>query len=180
MAGESLPFGIRDIKVMPVDADGEVGTMVDLPNGQTLSFEESEDFEELRGDDRVVVKRGKGAMVAWELEAGGISLEALVVMNGGELTISGTTPAVVKTYKKKDTDQRPVFRVEGQAIAEAGGDFHTVLYNCKADESLSGEFADGAFFVTSASGSALGDVNNDNAIYDFVQNETAVAIAQPA
>lgn len=179
MAGESLPFGIRDIKVMPIAADGEIGTMVDLPNAQTLTFEEAEDFEELRGDDKVVAKRGKGPTVSWELGAGGLSLEAYTVINGGTLTISGVTPAVKKTYAKSGTDPRPPFRIEGQAMSESGGDVHTVLYSCKADDSLSGEFNDGEFFVTSVSGTAIPDANNDDALYDFIQNETAAAIVQP-
>jgi hypothetical protein len=180
MAGEGLPFGIRDVKLTPRDpADGSLGTFLDLPNMQKLTFEESEDFEELRGDDRIVVKRGKGPSVSWGLEAGGISLEALVVLNGGTLVVSGTTPAVKKTYTKSDTDQRPEFYAEGQAMSESGGDVHTILYRCKMDDSFSGDFADGGFFITSASGSAIGDPDNDGAIYDFVQNQTAAAIVQP-
>lgn len=179
MAGESLPFGMRDIQVTPIATDGTLGTMIDLPNAQTLSFEESEDFEELRGDDKVVAKRGKGPSVSFELAAGGISLEALVVINGGVLTTSGVAPNVVKTYSKKATDQRPKFRAEGQALSESGGDLHTVLYECKVDDSFSGEFSDGGFFVTNASGTAYGSAANADAIYDFVQNEVATAIVQP-
>lgn len=176
---EALPFGLRDVKLTPIAADGTLGTMVDLPNAQTLSFEESEEFTELRGDDKLVTKRGTGPAVSWELAAGGISLEALVVLNGGTLTTSGVAPNTKKTYSKDAYDERPRFRAEGQAMSEAGGDVHTVLYECKMDESFSGEFADGAFFVTSASGTAYPSTDNSDALYDFVQNETATAIVQP-
>lgn len=176
---EALPFGLRDVKLTPIADDGTLGTMVDLPNAQTLSFEESEEFVELRGDDKLVTKRGSGASVGWELAAGGISLEALVVLNGGELTTSGVAPNTKLTYKKAAYDARPLFRAEGQAMSEAGGDVHAVLYECKMDESFSGEFGDGAFFVTSASGTAYPSADNADALYDFVQNETATAIVQP-
>ncbi len=177
---ESLPYGLRDVKIAPLSSAGVPGTRVDLPNSRTFSFEEAEDFEELRGDDKVVATRGKGPSVDWELEAGGISLQAYVVMNGGVLVVSGVAPNITTKYTKKVTDQRPEFFVEGQALSENGGDFHAVLYRCKASEGLSGELSDGEFFLTSASGVALASKQSTTAdvLYDFVQNEgTAVAIA---
>ncbi|MFT8046885.1 hypothetical protein ACMYMB_23080, partial [Salmonella enterica subsp. enterica serovar Enteritidis] len=58
--GTSLPYGLRDVKLTPL-VNGVPGTPVDLPNARTLSFSESEDSEELRGDDKIVATRGKGA-----------------------------------------------------------------------------------------------------------------------
>lgn len=177
---EALPYGIRDIKLTPLTVGGTtLGTAVDLPNARTLSFEEAEEFEELRGDDQVVAVRGKGASVSWSLESGGISLEALVVLNGGTVTVTGVSPAGIKKYRKLVTDSRPEFQAEGQAMSESGGDFHTVLFRCKASENISGEFGDGAFFLTSAGGQALPGktTGNEGALYDFVQNETATPIA---
>lgn len=178
MAGEALPYGIRDVKLYSLTAAGVKGTGVDLPNGRKLSFEEAEDFSELRGDDRIVTKRGNGPSVAWELEAGGISLPCLVLINGGAITTSGTGATAKDTYKKKTTDQRPHFAAEGQSISEAGGDFHVILYNMVADGGVSGEFSDGNFFLTSASGTAFASLAAaDNlALYDFVQNTTAAPI----
>lgn len=173
--GTSLPYGLRDVKIKPRSAAGVIGTPVDLPNARTLSFEESEDFEELRGDDRVVANRGQGPSVSWELEGGGISLEAFAALNGGTVTLTGVTPNQVKTYKKKTTDSKPSFDIEGQALSESGGDFHPVLYNAKATDGVSGELGDGAFWLTGASGTAIGDPTS-NDLYDFVQNETAQAI----
>lgn len=171
----TLPYGLRDVKVTPVAADGTLGTSVDLPNARTFSFEESEDFEELRGDDKVVATRGQGASVSWELESGGISLDAYAVMNGGLVEVGGVAPDETITYTKKSTDAKPRFQVEGQAISESGGDFHCVLPNCKATEGLSGELSDGAFWLTSASGTAIADPTTE-IIYEFVQNSTATPI----
>jgi len=175
----SLPFGLRDVKVAPITpGTGAIGTMVDLPNSQTMSFSENEDYTELRGDDKVVAKRGNGPTVEWELDSGGISLEAYVIMNGGILTTSGVTPNVKKSYRKKATDSRPDFWAEGQAMSESGGDFHMVLDRCKADGGIEGELSDGEFWVTSASGTAIGKASNDD-LYGFIENETAAAIVQP-
>lgn len=175
---ETLPYGLRDVKVYTLTSAGVKGTAVDLPNSRVLSFEEAEDFEELRGDDKVVTSRGKGSTVAWELESGGISLEALAVMNGGTVTSTGTTPSQVKTYAKKTTDPRPEFFAEGQAMSESGGDFHAVLYRLKATGGIKGEMSDGTFFLTQASGDGYGSkaAGKTDVIYEFVQNETAASI----
>jgi hypothetical protein len=169
-----LPFGLRDVKVSPVT--GGVATAVDLPNSQTFQFSEAEDTTQLRGDDGLVAIHGKGPVVDWQLSGGGISLEALLAFDGGTLTTTGTTPAQVKTFSKKGTDVRPYVRVEGQAISDSGGDFHVVLYKCRATGNITGEMADGAFWVTGLSGIALPNLAT-GALYDFVQNETAAAIA---
>lgn len=176
LADTSLPYGLRDVKVTPIDDAGTLGDPVDLPNSRTFSFDENEDFEELRGDDKVVANRGKGASVGWELEGGGISLEAYAVINGGTVVESGITPALKRTYTKKVTDSKPRFQTEGQAISESGGDFHVVLPNCKATDGVSGELADGAFWLTGASGTAIADPTSD-IVYEFVQNEAATAIS---
>lgn len=177
---EALPYGLRDVKLTAyTNASTLAATAVDLPNSRTFSFEEAEDFEELRGDDKVVATRGMGPSVSWELESGGISFEAYQVMNGGTITSTGVTPAISKKYSKKATDARPEFKVEGQAISESGGDFHVVLYRCKATEGLSGELGDGTFWLTSASGTALPSrlTGSADALYDFVQNDAVTAIA---
>lgn len=175
LAGTALPYGLRDVKVTPYDDDGVLGTPVDLPNAQTFSFEETEEFTELRGDDKRVAIRGQGAGVDWSLEAGGISLEAYAVMAGGTVEETGTTPDTVKTYKKLGADSKPYFKVEGKAISDSGGDFHGVVYKCRATGGISGEFSDGEFLVTECSGEAIPD-DSDN-LYDLVHNETATDIS---
>lgn len=177
----SLPYGIRDVKVYPFtdDATEALGTGVDLPNMQTLSFTEAEDFAELRGDDKLVTMRGRGSNVEWELEAGGLSFAAVRVMYGGVITETGIAPAKKVQYRKKSRESRPFFRIEGQAISDSGGDVHVIIYRCKATDNLEGEFADGEFFVTGASGTGLPSLATatDDVLYDFVQNQTAVNIA---
>lgn len=182
MAGASgaLPYGIRDTKITPytTEAATTLGTSTDNPVARSLSFSEAEDFEELRGDDKVVALRGKGASVEWEMEHGGISLNAYKLMAGGTVTTSGVTPNTVTKFKKKVTDVRPYFKAEGQAINDDGGDFHAVLYKCRASDTLEGEMADGAFWLTSASGQVLPATLTAeiDTLYDFVVNEVATAI----
>lgn len=175
----ALPYGIRDVKLTKyTDGLGSTlgATSVDLPNMQTLSFSEAEEFSELRGDDALIAVRGQGATVDWELEAGGISPAAWSILTGGTVTLSGTTPNRTTTIRKKGTDARPYFRIDGQAISDSGGDVTCRIFRCKVNDTVEGEFADGEFFVTSASGRGLPLVQTNDWLYEFVQNETAVPL----
>lgn len=174
LATNTLPYGMRDIKLRPIDDAGVVGASVDLPASRTLSFAEAEDFEELRGDDRVISIRGKGPKVEWELEAGGISIAAYRIMAGGTVTSSGVTPNEKRAIKKLDTDSKPYFQIEGQAISDSGGDFHALIYKCRASDTLEGELSDGQFWLTSASGEGIGNAAGE--LYELAANETAVTI----
>ena len=177
-----LPFGLRDVKLTPftTDAATTYGTpSIDLPVARTFSFSDSEEFEDLAGDDSpAVASHGGGPQLEWELESGGLPFEAFRLMAGGTITESGTTPAMKKVYSKLATNSRPYFKVEGQAISDSGGDVHGIVYKAKATGSLEGEFANASFQLLSASGlgypsTVVADVGK---LYDFVQNETAIAI----
>lgn len=177
----SLPYGIRDVKLTPyTDALGTIlgNASIDLPYMQTFSFSEAEEFTEMRGDDKLVTTHGQGANVDWSLEAGGISLQAWRLMSGGTLVEEGVAPARRIRLRKRGTDQRPYFKVEGQSISDSGGDMHTIVYRCRVSGDLQGDYADGQFFVTNASGQGLPLLDDTNdLLYDFVQNETKSAIS---
>lgn len=176
LSDTALPYGLREVELTPIDEAGVAGTPVKLPNSQTLSFEEAEEFTELRGDDQLVAVRGSGPVVNWSLEAGGISLDAYKVLTGGDIAEDGTTPDATRTLTKKGTETRPYFKVRGRAISDSGGDIVCVLGRCRATGSLSGDFGDGEFFITSCDGQALPDPGNDDIVYEFIQNETAAAL----
>lgn len=176
----ALPFGIRDVKLTPftTGASTTYGTGVDLPVARTFSWSEAEDFETLDGDDSHVASHGAGPVINWELESGGLPFEAYKIMAGGTITESGTTPAMKKVYSKLATDSRPYFKAEGQAISDSGGDVHGLVFRAKATGDLEGEWAYGAFQLLAASGEGYPSLVSADLgkLYDFVQNETAVAI----
>lgn len=188
--GTSLPYGVRDIKLIAypsLQATAFGTTLVDLPNAQTFQFNETEDFDDLRGDDQLVTSHGQGAQVEWELDSGGISYDAYSTISGGEVVESGTTPDQRTRLRKHTGDARPFFTVIGQAISDSGGDMHTILYLCRATGNLEQSMKDGEFMIPGVSGIAypcrvVGLVDADpieNAVYDFIQNETATAITAP-
>lgn len=181
-APTALPYGLRDVKLTPyTDAAGTIldtGTSVDLPNSQTFSFSETEEFQELRGDDRLVTTHGQGSQVEWEIEAGGLSLGAWAILTGGTVIVTGTTPNQQWRLRKLSSNVRPWFRAEGRAISDSGGDTHGIVYRCRVNDTVEGELADGEFFVTSASGIGAPLINSDvfDLLYDWVVNETGIAI----
>ena len=180
----AIPYGLRDIKITPyTDAAGTVlGSPIDLPYARTLSFTDTEDFEELRGDDRVVATHGNGASVEWEMESGGFPFEAFQAMAGGTLTTTGAGPTTKQVFSKKIIDARPYFKIEGQVISDSGGDVHCVIYKAKCTGELSGEFSDGEFFLTSASGIGIAPESgaDQDKLYDFVYNATVTSIVNIA
>lgn len=171
-----IPYGLRDVKVRPLVGEVPAATGIDFPNARTFGFTEAEASDELRGDDGLVAVHGKGGSVNWTLEGGGYSFEAVKAMYGGTIVETGTTPNQKKTYVKADTDQRPYFEVEGQAISDSGGDFHALVYRAKATGDLTGTLADGTFWLTGASGQGLARLS-DRKLYVITQNETAVPLA---
>lgn len=172
-----LPYGLRDVKVATLDSAGVKGTLVDLPNAQTLEFTEETASQVLRGDDAVQAQRVTIDSVSWTLESGGISFEAYTVIAGGVVSSTGTTPAVVKKWRRMGTDSYPDFFAEGQAMSESGGDNHIVLHRCKATQ-ISGTMQDQEFWVSHAEGNAIATLTaaNVGAVWDMIANETVAAI----
>lgn len=183
-APTSLPYGMRDLKITPyADAAGmELSDeVVDVPNMQTFSFSENEEFQELRGDDRVVAIRGNGAVAEWELEAGGYKIRVWEILTGGTVVQTGIAPNRSWRLDKRSSDARGYFKMEGQIISDSGGDVHAVVYRCRCNEAIEGEFSDGEFFITGASGQGLPLLDEVNdLLYSIIVNETATPISNTA
>lgn len=189
--GTSLPYGLRDVKLVKytnLEANVFGSVLVDLPNSRTFSFTDSEEYTELRGDDKLVTSHGQGTSVEWEIESGGISFAAHAILAGGVVVESGISPNQVKRYRKKSSDQRPFFTTIGQSISDAGGDFQGILWLCRSTGNVEGELADGEFLVPGVSGTGFpcrvaGNVAGmeiTDSVYDFVQSETIGNILAPA
>jgi len=188
--GNTLPYGLRDVKLIPyptLAADTFGSTLIDLPVARTYSFNETEDFEDLRGDDQLQTSHGQGAQIEWELESGGVSFAAYCAIAGGQVVESGISPNQVKRYRKKVTDQRPFFTLIGQSISDSGGDFQGLIWRARATDDLEHELGDGQFLTPGASGTGfpckatglVGGLEVADSVYDFIQRETIGNIAAP-
>ena len=177
---DALPYGVRDCKLTEyIDAAGNVlgSTSVDLPYMQTLSFSESEEFQELRGDDKLVTTRGQGAQVDWDLEAGGMSTPVWAILTGGDVVESGLTPNRVIELRKKATQSRPFFRIDGKIISDSGGDILVRIYRCRCNDTIDADFSDGEFMTTAVSGVGLPLLDDTNdLLYSIFRRETSAAL----
>lgn len=182
----ALPYGLRDVKLTPYtdNSNTVLGTPVDLPVSRTLSFSETEDFNELEGDDETVASHGSGPKVAWELESGGIPMAAWAVLSGGTYTPDTNSRVLKKSVKQS----RPYFKIEGQIISDSGGDIHCEIFRAKCDDTLDGNFAYGEFMLTACKGTGFGSQLENltgseltevkvGDLYRFIQNGVAQTIS---
>lgn len=173
---DTKPYGLNRVWITPyTDTDGTIlsDTSYRLPLAQTFAFAETEDFDTLDGDDKAAVAiQGKGATVDASLEAGGLDLMCFSIVTGGQLIESGIEPNVKRVVRKKGSDQRGYFRVEGQVISNGGGDNVARVFRCKANGKISADMKYGTFMVPSIDimGTPMpGD--DDDYLYEIEFNE---------
>lgn len=163
------PFGLRQIKLENIAGD----VVVSLPSAMTMQFSERVTTGEMRGNDRTQAAVSIADALEWSLESGGISLEAWALMTGRQAVESGSTPNKQKTLTAKAGDRFPYFKIYGKMVGDEGNDdVWVVIYKAKLTEAPNGSFQDASFFNTACGGIALGDVENDDQIWDIIQHET--------
>lgn len=164
------PYGLNDVKLYDDDGTNEV----DLPVSATLKFTPRVGSGELYGDDGLQAVAGSVEALEWELEAGGISLEAWAKLSGLSVTEAGTTPNRTMTLDVDSGQNMPYIRIAGKSLGDEADDVHVYLYKAKC-LSIEGQFAGKTFFVTKCSGIAVTD--GTNGIFKVLQNETAAALS---
>jgi hypothetical protein len=177
---DALPYGLRQIRITPYsDLQGTAlgTTSYPLPVAMTLGFSETEQYDELRGDDVLIAVHGRGAQVDWSLEAGGISITAWSIISGALVIESGVAPYRTTRMRKSGDDQRPYFRIDGRAISDSGGSMLTRIYRCKANGRLQADLRGGAFQTTRIDGVGLPMVGDSGRwLYEFIRQENDTAI----
>lgn len=160
------PFGLRDVKLTNITGT----TQEDLPAALQMDFRPRLNSAEFRGDDRVQAVVSVLEALEFGIQAGGISIDALAIMVGQSVVVTGTTPNEVSTLTLSGGDTMPYFKIYGKSVGDGTDDVHVKLFKCKLTQ-LEGSFQDSQFFITNAQGVAIDD--GTNGITDVVQNETA-------
>jgi len=170
------PYGLRQLMLTPyVDAQGTVlaNTSYPMPVAMTMGFSETEQFDELRGDDVLVAVHGRGPQVDWSLEAGGIPIKAWSIVSGGMVLEEGVTPNRKVRLRKSADHQRPYFRADGRSVSDSGGNVVGRIYRCKANGRIQGDRRGGAFMTSAIDGVGLPLVGDAGRwLYEWIQNET--------
>lgn len=168
MAGYGdLPFGLRQIALYSADGTGKVL----VPATMMLHVTPLLRSQRFDADGRLVGAVSYVAGAEWEMEAGGISLEALAKLTGDTAASAGSAPNRTLTLSAAAGDAIPYVRITGRAVSETG-DVLCKLYRCQV-EALEGTFREGEFWVTYAKGVAVSDGTR---VFEFVQEETAAAL----
>lgn len=178
---DALPYGLRQLMLTPyTDAQGTVlgNTSYPLPVAMTLGFSETEQYDELRGDDVLVAVHGRGPQVDWSLEAGGLAITAWSIISGGSVIEEGVAPNRLTRMRKSGDDKRPYFRIDGRAISDSGGDMNARIYRAKANGRLQADLRGGAFQTSRIDGVGLPMVGDGGRwLYEFIRKEQEGALS---
>lgn len=162
-------FGLNEIVLVNAAA-----AHVHLNAAQSLKFTERLVSGELKGNDQLLAVVAFSEAVEWELENGGIPLDAYAMMTGRTVVTSGTTPTETTHLIGRGAAVMPYFKIYGKAMGAGIDDVHCKLFKCKLTDTIEGTFQNGEFFVTSCKGLAVDD--GTTGIYEFIQHETAAAL----
>jgi hypothetical protein len=165
--GDKL-FGLRELKITNADGSGVVALPIALIMHITPRIESAQ----FAAEGLVVGVAATLVAVDWEIEAGGISLDALAKLVGDSAAAAGSAPNRSLTLSADAGVLFPYVRVYGRAVGEGSDDIHCKLWRCKLT-SIEGTFRVGEFWVTSAAGVA---VQSASGLWDFVQHETGVVL----
>lgn len=169
MAGYgNYSYGLRQVALYNADGTGKVT----LPAALMMHVTPLLQSARFEADGRLVGAASFVAGAEWELEAGGISLEAFAKLTGLAATSAGSAPSRTLTLSADAGAQFPYLRIAGRAVAAEGGDVYARLYRCKV-EAMEGTFREGEFWVSFAKGVA---VSNGTVAFEFVQQETVAAL----
>jgi hypothetical protein len=172
-----IGFGVRDCKIYSLTTEpATYATGVDVPRIRQVTFNVVRDSEQLEGDDVVVAVQTFAKKLEGNIEAGGINLAVLGILEGGTVgTESGTTPNLTQDYQVKGTDVEKYFGIIAQSIANEGGDIWVRVYKCKATSGPEINFENGAFLLTTCDLEAVFNGSSPSRLYDLVIHETATA-----
>lgn len=174
-------LGLDDVKIFELTTDDAsnlaYGSAVDVAGIQNIDLKPNYVQKQLMQDEEVDGIYQKLKAITWAFSNAKVSIDALKILEGGTLTSSGNTPNQKNTFTLIEDSEPKYFKLEGKIdySTDAIGDFHLVLYKCKA---LTLEVAYRAqnYAIVSASGIAIPTVNNSK-IRDYVMNETATSIS---
>lgn len=178
---ESGLLGLDDVKIFELTADDAsnltYGSAVDVVSMQNIDLEPNYIQKPLIQDEEIEGIYQKLKAISWSFANAKVSLDVLNILEGGSVTTTGTTPNEKHTFTLTDSSEPKYFKLEGKINYSTDdiGDFHLVLYKCKALAVQVGYRAQN-YAIVSASGISIPTVNNSK-VRDYVFNETTAPIS---
>ena len=174
-----LPFGCRDCKLTSWNGAVLAGTGVDLPRIRTVEVSVTSDSTDLDGDDVRVATHSFAKGLEGSIEAGGLNIAALMVLEGGINTVGGAaSPLRTQTYKVLGDQVQKYFKLEAQMYGDDSGDIHFIGWKMKATNGPNYSFTQGEFALTACDLAGIFDESvTPSRLYHVVQNESVTPIA---
>jgi hypothetical protein len=180
MSWGELPFGCRDCKLTAWVGGtlGAASTSVDVPRIRTVEMNVTRDSTDLEGDDVKIATHTFAKGIEGSIEAGGVNVGVLEILEGGDASTTGMTPNRITTYIVRGNQTEGYFKLEAQMYGDDGGDMHFVAWKVKATNGPNYSFTQGEFALTACDLSGIFDESvSPSRLYDIVQNETVTVIA---
>ena len=111
----TITFDVQDCKVYPITADATggitYGAAIDVPGVQEVSVEPNFVTVELKGDGKVLAKKGKIDRLNFSATYSELALDVLATIFGGSVASGGSGSTETATYTF-DGSSLPYFKVE--------------------------------------------------------------------
>ena len=176
-------LGLDDVKIFEVIADTAqtltYGSAIDVPSMQDINLAPNYIQKPLMQDEEIDGYYSKLQSVSWSFSNVKVSLDALAILEGGELDSTDPQKYILTL---SDTSAPKYFKLEGKInySPDTIGDFHLVLYKCMA-LSVYVEYKAQNYAIVSANGIAIPTINSSvlgsRKVRDYVINETATPIS---
>lgn len=187
---QTVVIGIDDAKIFELTADtsshltyvkddNNNHNVISAPGIQKIELTPSVTEKGLSSDEKILDYYVRTDYLYWAFNSAQISLDVLAILEGGTVsqTPSEPTPPEFYTYSVNQTSMPKYFKLEAQAKYSAGtvGDFHLILYKCKANN-VDVQYLASDYAIVSATGVAI-PTTHDGRIKDYVINGTATNIS---
>lgn len=138
LARETVVFDVNDAKVYPlltdvVGASPTYGAAVDVPGISQVSLNPNITSAELKGDARVIARRGRIDRLQFQADYSKLSLAVLDTLLGSSVLVdSGTTPSQVSTLVLASPGSTVYFKFEFQVqdVDTGLGSLNVTLFKC--------------------------------------------------
>lgn len=131
----TVVYDVNDCRVYPMltdvaGASPTYGAAVDVPGITEISAEPNLVTAELKGDARVIAKKGRTDRINFSATYGKLSLDALAVIMGGTV---GDTASTQAAYRLSSPAPLPYFKLEAQVqdLDVGMGSLILVIWKCQ-------------------------------------------------
>ena len=131
-AHESVVYDVQDFKVQPMTADTGgaptyAGGLIDVPGIASVSMQANFVTGELKGDSKIIAKKGRIDRFNFSTQYGKLSLDVLNALIGGTVT----DPSGAAAWALGGVNSLPYFKAQFRIHDADVADIHITAYKCQ-------------------------------------------------